>query len=165
MISSVMVLAHFQKMVHMGKQRKEFIASFRESIMLRTHYVFQALLRTRNFEVTCLHSLHPNPHWLLMILSEQGQLKFDSDEKSLILMVTPPGREGLSQEPTPKRSRVSVGTDIRSLSGGERSFATVCFILSLWDAIESPFRGLDEFDVFMVHNSISRNWLVIDSIL
>lgn len=65
-------------------------------------------------------------------------------------MVTPPGREDAAQ-PTPnKRSRVSGVTDIRTLSGGERSFATVCFILSLWDAIESPFRILDEFDVFMV---------------
>lgn len=46
------ILTNFQKMVQMAKQRKEFIASFRESIMLRTHYVFQALLRTRNFEVS-----------------------------------------------------------------------------------------------------------------
>lgn len=77
-----------------------------------------------------------------------------------MLLVTPPGREE-SPQPTPKRSRGNVTTDIRSLSGGERSFATVCFILSLWDAIESPFRILDEFDVFMVgfvviaHNFLS----------
>lgn len=40
--------------------------------------------------------------------------------------------------------------DMRSLSGGERSFSTVCFVLSLWSITESPFRALDEFDVYMV---------------
>ena len=85
---------------------------------------------------------------------QKGELRFDWNEKTLILMVTPPGRDATSGQPTPKRNRgvSNGGTDIRTLSGGERSFATVCFILSLWDAIESPFRVLDEFDVFMVQN-------------
>ena len=83
----------------------------------------------------------------------QGELRFDSDGKTLTLLVTPPGRAETGGEgPPQKRARSATGTDIRTLSGGERSYATVCFIISLWDAIESPFRVLDEFDVFMVRN-------------
>ena len=30
--------------------------------------------------------------------------------------------------------------DVRTLSGGERSYSTVCFICSIWNIMESPFR-------------------------
>ena len=56
----------------------------------------------------------------------------------------------LPQQVTPNANAGEISKDMKSLSGGERSFATVCFILSLWDAMESPFRCLDEFDIFMV---------------
>ncbi|XP_053192059.1 structural maintenance of chromosomes protein 6 [Scomber japonicus] len=66
-----------------------------------------------------------------------GSMIFDHNNETLTISVNPPGRED---------DDVS---DMRSLSGGERSFSTVCFMLSLWEITESPFRCLDEFDVYM----------------
>lgn len=48
----------------------------------------------------------------------------------------------------PKHSR-ELSNDLKSLSGGERSFSTVCFMVSMWDIASTPFRILDEVDVFM----------------
>lgn len=46
----------------------------------------------------------------------------------------------------PRQSGTVQGT--KSLSGGERSFSTVAFLLSIWSCIEHPFFLLDEYDVF-----------------
>lgn len=40
-------------------------------------------------------------------------------------------------------------TDLRSLSGGERSYTTLCFMLALGESMVLPVRIMDEFDVFM----------------
>ncbi|KAB5592896.1 Structural maintenance of chromosomes protein 6 [Ceratobasidium theobromae] len=37
----------------------------------------------------------------------------------------------------------------KALSGGEKSFSTICLLMSLWEALGCPIRCLDEFDVFM----------------
>ncbi|KAM9708643.1 structural maintenance of chromosomes protein 6 [Menidia menidia] len=70
-----------------------------------------------------------------------GSMIFDHNNETLSISVKPPGKEK------------DGACDMRSLSGGERSFSTVCFMLSLWEITESPFRCLDEFDVYMdMHN-------------
>uniref|UniRef100_A0A8C0DJW7 Structural maintenance of chromosomes protein 6 n=1 Tax=Balaenoptera musculus TaxID=9771 RepID=A0A8C0DJW7_BALMU len=66
-----------------------------------------------------------------------GKMNFDHKNETLTISVQP--GEG----------NKAAFNDMRALSGGERSFSTVCFILSLWSIAESPFRCLDEFDVYM----------------
>jgi chromosome segregation ATPase len=73
----------------------------------------------------------------------------DHSEQTLEVRVSPSEKKG-------------VAADTKSLSGGERSYATVSFIMALWDAIDPPFYFLDEFDVFMVRTSNTTVQLVIE---
>ncbi|XP_035224847.1 structural maintenance of chromosomes protein 6-like isoform X2 [Stegodyphus dumicola] len=68
----------------------------------------------------------------------EGELIFDDVKRTLILKAAPKTDRSKKQDYT-----------CQALSGGERSFVTICFLLSLWERIEMPFRILDEYDVFM----------------
>ncbi|CAN1754774.1 Structural maintenance of chromosomes protein 6B [Linum perenne] len=80
-----------------------------------------------------------------------GNIKIDYEGKTLAVEVK-----------MPQDASNSSVRDTRGLSGGERSFSTLCFTLSLHAMIESPFRAMDEFDVFMdaVSRKISMDTLV-----
>lgn len=80
----------------------------------------------------------------------EGSLKFDHEKEELGIELKTEGGSG----------------NKNSLSGGERSFASTCFLLSLWPCISSPIRILDEFDVYM--DEINRKaalHLVLDAAL
>jgi len=70
-----------------------------------------------------------------------GQLEFNHREKTLTITVNPDSKSSAAA--------LDVKRDIRSLSGGEKSYSSVSLILALWNAMTPPFRVLDEFDVFM----------------
>ncbi|KAK7586233.1 hypothetical protein V9T40_004109 [Parthenolecanium corni] len=66
----------------------------------------------------------------------KGRINFDHQKKKLdILMVPTDGGDMLM--------------NTESLSGGEKSFSTVAFLMALWSNMELPFYSLDEYDVFM----------------
>ncbi|KFU93166.1 Structural maintenance of chromosomes protein 6, partial [Chaetura pelagica] len=112
------------------KNLKKFIRLL-EEIMTQRFKIYRQFLR--------LLSLRCNLYFdhLLRIRACSGKICFDHKNETLSMTVQP--RE---------EDRAALN-DMRSLSGGERSFSTVCFILSLWSITESPFRCLDEFDVYM----------------
>ncbi|KZT28345.1 P-loop containing nucleoside triphosphate hydrolase protein [Neolentinus lepideus HHB14362 ss-1] len=81
-----------------------------------------------------------------------GKVLFDHSASTLQLKVQTDDQAG-----TQTRDK-----DPRSLSGGEKSFSTICLLLSLWEAIGCPIRCLDEFDVFMdaVNRRISMKMMI-----
>uniref|UniRef100_A0A9I9DEZ5 RecF/RecN/SMC N-terminal domain-containing protein n=1 Tax=Cucumis melo TaxID=3656 RepID=A0A9I9DEZ5_CUCME len=80
-----------------------------------------------------------------------GHIKVNYEEKTLSVEVK-----------MPQDASSSSVRDTRGLSGGERSFSTLCFALALHEMTEAPFRAMDEFDVFMdaVSRKISLDTLV-----
>ncbi|XP_010062366.2 structural maintenance of chromosomes protein 6B [Eucalyptus grandis] len=80
-----------------------------------------------------------------------GQIKVSYEEKTLSVEVR-----------MPQDASSTTVRDTRGLSGGERSFSTLCFALALHEMTEAPFRAMDEFDVFMdaVSRKISLDTLV-----
>jgi chromosome segregation ATPase len=80
-------------------------------------------------------------HYLLSERAFRGSLIIDHKNKALELRVEP--------DITVERADNSGGRTTKTLSGGEKSFSTICMLLSMWDAMGSPIRCLDEFDVFM----------------
>ncbi|KAL4907604.1 hypothetical protein BDW74DRAFT_110880 [Aspergillus multicolor] len=78
--------------------------------------------------------------YLLSERSFRGRLLADHENKTLDLQVEPDITKDSSE-----------GRGARTLSGGEKSFSQVCLLLALWEAMGSPIRCLDEFDVYMDH--------------
>ena len=49
------------------------------------------------------------------------------------------GRETLTVKVNVENAQSTSTSDTKTLSGGERSFSTICFIMALWEAVEAPF--------------------------
>lgn len=74
--------------------------------------------------------------WMLSERNFRGRLLANHKEKKLELHVEPDG------------TRMGKGREAKTLSGGEKSFSTICLLLSLWDAMGAPVRCLDELYVY-----------------
>ncbi|GME75681.1 unnamed protein product [Ambrosiozyma monospora] len=71
----------------------------------------------------------------LRIRGFKGRIKIDFDVGKLSLHVATKETEKLR--------------NVESMSGGEKSYAQISFLLAIWQPMQSKVRGLDEFDVFM----------------
>uniref|UniRef100_A0A674GVX1 Structural maintenance of chromosomes protein 6 n=1 Tax=Taeniopygia guttata TaxID=59729 RepID=A0A674GVX1_TAEGU len=123
------------------KNLRRFIAVLDE-VMTERLKVYRQFLRKLSMQC----KLHFEQ--LLRLRGYSGHIMFDHKNETISI--------------TPREDEKSARSDLKSLSGGERSFSTVCFILSLWNISESPFRCMDEFDVYM--DMVNRR-IAVDMIL
>lgn len=133
----------FSKISRQVKGLAAFICQLSE-IMITRHNVYSEM--RMYLSVRC-------KYYFDSMLSQRGytgKMIFDHKNETLSISVQP-GEGG-----------IAALSDMRSLSGGERSFSTVCFVLSLWAIAEAPFRALDEFDVYMdmVNRRISMDMML-----
>ena len=88
-------------------------------------------------------------NWHMQRKGHAGQIKVNYVEMKLTIHVT-------------DSDKTKAITDTRIMSGGERSYSTLAFNLALGDESDSPFRAMDEFDVFM--DAVNRR-ISIDTLL
>lgn len=96
-----------------------------------------------------------NFNYLLSERAFRGKLLIDHKSRKLDVHVEP--------DETTKSSK---GRATKTLSGGEKSFSSICLLLALWEAMGAPLRCLDEFDVFMddVNRDVSSRMIVSNSL-
>lgn len=77
-------------------------------------------------------------YYLLQERNFRGRVELNHAAKTLSINIEPDNTKASDS-----------GRQAKTLSGGEKSFSTICLLLSIWEAMGSPIRCLDEFDVFM----------------
>ena len=89
--------------------------------------------------------------YLLSERNFRGALRVDHNARMLDISIEPNAA-----------NKSGKGRQTKTLSGGEKSFSTICLLLALWEAMGSPVRCLDEFDVFMdqVNRDISMKMMI-----
>jgi len=125
---------------------------FRSAISLRASASFTYLLSERQFRGELLFG-HKNKTLDIKVSSFHSPMYCEC----VYSMLTS------SSKVEPDITRTSAaGRQTKTLSGGEKSFSTICLLLSLWEAMGSPIRCLDEFDVFMdnVNRDVSMKMMI-----
>ncbi|CAK9303793.1 unnamed protein product [Gordionus sp. m RMFG-2023] len=82
----------------------------------------------------------------------KARINIDTKAKEIIIHVKPDKTEEYCK-------------DLKALSGGERSYTSICFLLALWNCLKTPFICIDEFDVFMdlVNREIGKELIIANA--
>jgi hypothetical protein len=122
---SLLFLQNLKSSLNTRRQRWN---KFKEHITMRARTSFTYLLSERQFRGN------------LVINHSQKELDI---HVSFICIVVSLSTNRCQVEPDITR-KSDKGRQTKTLSGGEKSFSTICLLLALWEAMGSPIRCLDE---------------------
>ncbi|KFX86923.1 hypothetical protein V490_08729 [Pseudogymnoascus sp. VKM F-3557] len=127
-----------------ARSLEELLATLKNSYLQRLH-------KWRTFQSNVSASARQQFTYLLSERGFRGKLTLDHKAKTLTIRVEPD-----------ETRRSAEGRATTTLSGGEKSFSNICLLMSVWEAMGSPLRCLDEFDVFMdqVNRDVSTNLII-----
>ncbi|KAI1362374.1 P-loop containing nucleoside triphosphate hydrolase protein [Xylaria arbuscula] len=133
------------------RDAKEAVKNIRMTSDSLKKALMDRLAKYREFQRHVSAQARCNFGYLLSERGFRGQLLLDHRARKLEVIVEP--------DKTRENAR---GRNTKTLSGGEKSFSSICLLLAIWDAMGSPLRCLDEFDVFMdnINRAISTNMLI-----
>uniref|UniRef100_A0A6U5BUP9 RecF/RecN/SMC N-terminal domain-containing protein n=1 Tax=Hemiselmis andersenii TaxID=464988 RepID=A0A6U5BUP9_HEMAN len=131
------------KLINSWKARKLALKRRKNGVGKVVSETFSRLLRVKNFS---------------------GELLLNHSNGTMEPLVrTAPGHE--REAGAGKKKRKSDGDSdapkTKELSGGERSISTLCLVLALAEASETPLVALDEFDVFMDEANRNASLLIL----
>ncbi|TVY26432.1 Structural maintenance of chromosomes protein [Lachnellula hyalina] len=136
--------SNFKRAMAQRIESEELLSHLKQSFMMRITMFqrFQRYISSRS---------RINFNYLLSERAFRGKLTIDHIAKKLDVHVEP-DETNISGK----------GRQTKTLSGGEKSFSSICLLLSLWEAMGAPLRCLDEFDVFMddVNRDVSTNMII-----
>ncbi|KRH94373.1 DNA repair protein RAD18 (SMC family protein) [Pseudoloma neurophilia] len=120
----------------------QIIEKYKKSITKTIESIKKRIEKREELKLSTAAQIRQNFKQLTAKRNYEGDLLFNHDEKKIEL-----------------KMKVSIKAgDKNTLSGGERSYAAMCLILSIWPFIACPVKILDEFDVFM--DSLNRDTIL-----
>ncbi|VIO93893.1 Uncharacterized protein BM_BM4362 [Brugia malayi] len=126
---------------------KQVVLELKKRLKLRN----EKFLEVRNLTAERLSELYGG---LMSIRNFKGSLIISHEERAIYIMASTQKNQEIDQAAILQRYRGKGNfQDLRGLSGGERTYTSACFVMALWQAMGTPIRCMDEFDVFLDLNN------------
>uniref|UniRef100_A0A1I7VKY6 SMC_N domain-containing protein n=1 Tax=Loa loa TaxID=7209 RepID=A0A1I7VKY6_LOALO len=137
----------YERLQRKYNSARQVVLGLKNRLKLRN----EKFIEVRNLTAKRLNELYSG---LMSIRNFKGSLIVDHGERAIYIIAGTQKNQEIDQVALLEHYRGKGNLqDLRGLSGGERTYTSACFVMALWQAMETPIRCMDEFDVFLDLNN------------